>query len=143
VKSLQPWCAKLMNQGGRTILVQTTLSVMIVHALMSLDVPPKTLDAFTKVCRTSLWKGQREVHSGHCLVAWDEVTTLKCFGGLEFLTSAFSTSLFASGGLGFSGLTPLKRGPSSIYSSLAPLWRSLRQPWWFSWAMGRESAFLA
>jgi hypothetical protein len=82
VKRLQPWCAKLMNRGGRTILVQTTLSAMIVHALMSLDVPPKTLEAFTKVCRAFLWKGQREVHGGHCLVAWEEITTPKCFGGL-------------------------------------------------------------
>jgi hypothetical protein len=82
VKRLQPWCAKLMNRGGRTILVQTTLSAMIVHALMSLDVPPKTLEAFTKVCRAFLWKGRREVHGGHCLVVWEEVTTPKCFGGL-------------------------------------------------------------
>jgi hypothetical protein len=58
-----------MNRGGRTILVQTTLSVMIVHTLMSLDVPPKTLAAFTKVCRAFLRKGQREVNDGHCLVA--------------------------------------------------------------------------
>jgi hypothetical protein len=82
IKRLQPWCAKLMNRGGRTILVQTTLSAMIVHALISLDVPPKMLEAFTKVCRAFLWKGWREVHGGHCLVVWEEVTTLKCFGGL-------------------------------------------------------------
>jgi hypothetical protein len=50
VRRFQPWCAKLMNRGGRMILVQTTLSAMLVHALMSLDVPPETLHAFTKVC---------------------------------------------------------------------------------------------
>jgi hypothetical protein len=71
-----------MNRGGRTILVQTTLSAMVVHALMSLDVPPETLQAFTKVCRAFLWKGRREVNGGHFLVAWEEVTTPKCFGGL-------------------------------------------------------------
>jgi hypothetical protein len=43
VRRLQPWCAKLMNCGGRTILVRTTLSAMLVHAMVSLDVPPKTL----------------------------------------------------------------------------------------------------
>jgi hypothetical protein len=82
VRRLQPWCAKLMNCGGRTILVQTTLLAMVVHALMSLDVPPEMLQAFTKVCRAFLWKDRREVNGGHCLVAWEEVTTPKCFGGL-------------------------------------------------------------
>jgi hypothetical protein len=55
---------------------------MVVHALMSLDVPPKTLQAFTKVCRAFMWKVHREVNGGHYLVAWEEVTTPKCFGGL-------------------------------------------------------------
>jgi hypothetical protein len=82
VRRLQPWCAKLMNRGGRMILVQTTLSAMLVHALMSLDVLPETLHAFTNVCRAFLWKGRREVHGGHCLVAWDEVTTPKSMGAL-------------------------------------------------------------
>jgi hypothetical protein len=71
-----------MNRGGRMILVQTTLSAMLVHALMSLDVPPETLHAFTKVCRAFLRKGRWEVHGGHCLVAWDEVTTPKSMEGL-------------------------------------------------------------
>jgi hypothetical protein len=43
-----------MNRGGRAILVQTTLSSMLVHALMSLDIPPKTLEAFAKICRAFL-----------------------------------------------------------------------------------------
>jgi hypothetical protein len=37
MRRVQPWCAKLMNRGGRAILVQTTLSSMLVHALMSAD----------------------------------------------------------------------------------------------------------
>jgi hypothetical protein len=41
---------------GGTILVQTTLSAMVVHALMSLDVLPEMVYAFTKVCRSFLWK---------------------------------------------------------------------------------------
>jgi hypothetical protein len=82
VRRLQLCCAKLLNRGGRMILVQTTLSAMVVHALMLLDVPPETLHAFTKVCRAFLWKGRRQVNGGHGLVAWDEVTTPKRFGGL-------------------------------------------------------------
>jgi hypothetical protein len=82
VRRSQTWFAKLMNHGGRAILVQTTLSAMLVHALMSTDIPPETLAAFTKICRAFLWKGRREVNGGHCLVAWDEVTTPKSVGGL-------------------------------------------------------------
>jgi hypothetical protein len=52
---------------------------MIVHAMMSLDVSLKTLAAFTQVYRAFLWKGHREVNGGHCLVAWEEVTSPKCF----------------------------------------------------------------
>jgi hypothetical protein len=29
-----------------------------------------------------MWKGRREVNGGHFFVAWEEVTTPKCFGGL-------------------------------------------------------------
>jgi hypothetical protein len=50
--------------------------------MMSLDVPPETLQAFTKICRAFLWKGRRVVNSGHCLVAWEEVSAPKSFGGL-------------------------------------------------------------
>jgi hypothetical protein len=82
VRWLQLWCTKLMNRGGRAILVQTTLSAMLVHALMSLDVTPRTLAAFTKNCRAILWKDRRQVNGGHCLVAWDEVTTPKSVGSL-------------------------------------------------------------
>lgn len=33
------WSARLLNRGGRTILVQTTLSAIPIHAMMSLDIP--------------------------------------------------------------------------------------------------------
>jgi hypothetical protein len=56
---------------------------MIVHDMMSLDVPLKVLAVFTKVCRAFLWKGRREVNGGHYLVAWEEVTSPKCFRGLD------------------------------------------------------------
>jgi hypothetical protein len=36
---VQPWCAKLMNHGGRAILIQTMLSSMLVHAF---DVPGRS-----------------------------------------------------------------------------------------------------
>ena len=79
---LQPWCARLMNRGGRSTLVRTTLASMPVHAMMSLDLPYKTLDALQGIMRGFLWKGRRDVKGGHCLVAWDKVATPKEVGGL-------------------------------------------------------------
>ncbi|KAM0865749.1 hypothetical protein ACQ4PT_043068 [Festuca glaucescens] len=79
---LPPWCANLLTRGGRTILVQTTLCAIPIHAMMSLDIPPKILDALRKICRAFLWKGRLEVKGGHCLVAWGKVASPKDLGGL-------------------------------------------------------------
>jgi hypothetical protein len=29
-----------------------------------------------------MWKGRQEINGGHCLVAWDKVSSPKCLGGL-------------------------------------------------------------
>jgi hypothetical protein len=79
---LQPWCANLLTRGGRTILVQTTLCAIPIHAMMSLDIPPKVLESLLKISRAFMWKGRREVKGGHCLVAWDKVASPKRLGGL-------------------------------------------------------------
>jgi hypothetical protein len=79
---LQPWCANLLTRGGRTILVQTTLCAIPIHAMMSLDIPPKVLESLLKISRAFMWKGRREVKGGHCLVAWDKVASPKLLGGL-------------------------------------------------------------
>ena len=46
---LQIWCANMLNRGGRSKLVQTTLSAIPLHAMMSLDIPPDTLHALLKI----------------------------------------------------------------------------------------------
>jgi hypothetical protein len=50
--------------------------------MMSLDIPPKVIEALRKICRAFHWKGRQEVKGGHCLVAWDKVTSPKDLGGL-------------------------------------------------------------
>ncbi|KAM0905607.1 hypothetical protein ACQ4PT_017281 [Festuca glaucescens] len=76
------WSARLLNHGGQTILVQTTLSAILIHAMMSLDIPPKTMQALKKICQGFMWKARADVSGGHCLVAWDKVTSPKSCGGL-------------------------------------------------------------
>ncbi|KAM0890235.1 hypothetical protein ACQ4PT_027174 [Festuca glaucescens] len=81
-KRLPPWCARLMNRGGRMMLMQTTLCAIPIHVMMSLDIPPKTLQVLLKVCRSFMWKGRTDISGGHCLVAWDKVASPKQCSGL-------------------------------------------------------------
>jgi hypothetical protein len=43
---LQSWCTMFLNPGGRTILEHTTMCAIRIHAMMSLDMPPKTIQPF-------------------------------------------------------------------------------------------------
>jgi hypothetical protein len=52
------------------------------HAMMSLGIPPKVIEALLKICRAFLWKGRCEIDGVHCLVAWDKVDSPKALGGL-------------------------------------------------------------
>jgi hypothetical protein len=79
---LPEWRASLLDKGGRLELVRATLSAMPIFAMMSLDLPVKTLVAIEKIIRGFLWKGRKDVKGGHCLVAWNKVCTLKEWGGL-------------------------------------------------------------
>jgi hypothetical protein len=79
---LPAWKARLLHRSGRLELLRTTLSAMPIHAMMALDIPIKTLEAANKVCRGFLWKGRKDVHGGHCLVAWNVVCSPKEYGGL-------------------------------------------------------------
>ncbi|KAM0899529.1 hypothetical protein ACQ4PT_021212 [Festuca glaucescens] len=79
---LPGWRASLLDKGGRLELVRATLSAMPIFAMMSLDLPVKTLVAIEKIIRGFLWKGRKDVKGGHCLVAWSKVCTPKEWGGL-------------------------------------------------------------
>jgi hypothetical protein len=81
-KRLPLWGSRLLSRGGRMILVHTTLSAIPIHAMMSLDIPLKTLQALWKICRGFMWKGRTDISGGHCLVAWDKVTSPKRCGSL-------------------------------------------------------------
>jgi hypothetical protein len=75
----------MLNRAGRLELVRSTLAAIPIFALMSLDVQAETLLAIEKILRGFLWKGRRDAHGGHCLVAWDRVCMPKELGGLGII----------------------------------------------------------
>jgi hypothetical protein len=66
-------------------LVRSTLAAIPIFAMMFLDVPIETLLAIEKILRGFLWKGRKDAHGGHCLVAWDRVCMPKELGGLGII----------------------------------------------------------
>jgi hypothetical protein len=54
---LQPWCAKILKHGCRTILVQTTLYAIPIHAMILLDFPRRSLKRFLRSVGPSFGKG--------------------------------------------------------------------------------------
>jgi hypothetical protein len=82
---LPSWRASMLNRAGRLELVRSTLAAIPIFALMSLDVQAETLLAIEKILRGFLWKGRRDAHGGHCLVAWDRVCMPKELGGLGII----------------------------------------------------------
>jgi hypothetical protein len=79
---LPSWRAFMLNRAGRLELVRSTVAAMSIFAMMSLDVQLETLLAIEKILRGFLWKGRKDMHGGHCLVASDKVCMPKEFGGL-------------------------------------------------------------
>ena len=72
----------MLPKSSRLLLIQSVLCAIPVHSMLALDLPRKTLVALTKICRSFLWCGKNEASGGSCAVAWDEVCTPKCTGGL-------------------------------------------------------------
>lgn len=56
---LRTWSAPMLTLGGRLTLVRSTVSAMPVYAMMSLDLPMKTIAGIEKICRGFLWKGRK------------------------------------------------------------------------------------
>jgi hypothetical protein len=72
----------MLNRAGRLELVRTTLATVSIFAMMSLDISFETLLSIEKIIRGFLWKGRRDAHRDHTLVAWDRVCMPKELGSL-------------------------------------------------------------
>ena len=81
-RRLPAWGARMMNRGGRSTLVRTTLTTVPVHAMLLLDLSAKTLDELLGICRGFMWKGRKDVKGGHCVMAWNKVASPKEVRGI-------------------------------------------------------------
>lgn len=65
---LPTWRGTSLPKSGRLMLAQLVLCAIPIHALMALDLPPKTILALEKIGRGFLWCVKQEAHGGNCLV---------------------------------------------------------------------------
>lgn len=71
-----------MPKSSRLLLIKSVLCAIPLHAMLALNIPPKTLKAIVKIYRSFLWCGKIEANGGQCAVAWTSVCTPKWAGGL-------------------------------------------------------------
>lgn len=80
-KKLNSWENNYLTMVGRTTLIKTTLSSILIHVMQMVKLPKQTLNAIDKINRDFLWGSssiKRKIHH----VKWNEVCKPLNLGGL-------------------------------------------------------------
>jgi hypothetical protein len=80
-KKLDIWKGNSLSSGGRTILINSSLSSTAVHHMSMFLMPKTAIHQMDKVRRRFFWQGgfiKRKYH----LVKWDKICKSKKQGGL-------------------------------------------------------------
>lgn len=68
--------------GGRVTMINVVLSTIPMYYMSCIKWPDRSIDAIDEIQRAFLWRGHKEIHGGHYLVAWTTITLPKEQGGL-------------------------------------------------------------
>ena len=67
---LPGWKADMLTKAGRSVMVQSVLTGMLIDSAMAVDLPSAAMKDIDKIRRGFLWRGRKNVMGGHCIVAW-------------------------------------------------------------------------
>jgi hypothetical protein len=77
------WKGMMLHRSGRVVLIETTLTAMLIHVAISVELPPWALKAMRKIMTVFLWSGTDEVQGRICLVGWNQVERPLHLGGVR------------------------------------------------------------
>jgi hypothetical protein len=83
---LQTWKSRLMSLARSTTLTKVTLSAILVHVSIAVQVSPWILKMVDKFRHAFIWSGSDTVQGSQCLVLWQKVARSVELGGLGSLT---------------------------------------------------------
>jgi hypothetical protein len=74
---LPGWMPRMLGSGSRIQLINSIISAIPNFFMACIQWDKTSSDAIDKLTRNFLWKNNKHIHGGHCLLAWEVVTMPK------------------------------------------------------------------
>jgi hypothetical protein len=79
---LPGWMPRMLGSGGRLQIINSVISAIPNFFMACIQWDAASIEIINKLIRAFLWKNKKDIHGGHCLLAWEIVTMPKDQGGL-------------------------------------------------------------